>query len=141
MEYLRLLYELPAIVSGTTILAYMSPWKIAHRFMPLIMFLMALLVLQVPEFISLAMCLAIPAAYLQAKLGIDLHSHDPLKIKLPAVRKPKFELRQFVTKAYPSPDEQDAEPEEAPEEDEAPPEHEDNEQVTAVKKYVPSLLD
>lgn len=141
MEYLRLLYELPAIVSGTTILAYLSPWKIAHRFMPLIMFLMALTVLNVPEMFSLALCLAIPAAWLQAQLGIELHSHDPLRVTLPKLRKPKIEIRKFVTRAYPDPSQEDPEPEHDADDPEAPPEHEPPAQVTAVKKFVPSLLD
>lgn len=137
MEYLRLLYELPAIVSGTTILAYLSPWKIEHRFMPAIMFLVALVVLQLPEFIAMSLCLTIPAAWLQAKLGIELHGHEPLKVTLPAIRKPKVEIKKFVTRAYPDPDAKDEEDE--PEDADTPPEHEAGETITDVPKFVPSL--
>lgn len=140
MEYLRLLYELPAIVAGTTIVAYMSPWKFQARFLPLVMFIVGLLVLTMPQLIDMALCLTIPAAWLmQRVLGISVDGHDPLKIKLPVIRAPKFELRQFATKAYARPDDPD-EAEDVPDDVDEPPEQEESSQVSTVPSYVPSLL-
>ena len=140
MEYLRLLYELPAIIAGTTIVAYMSPWKFQARFLPLVMFIVGLFVLTMPQLIDMALCLTIPAAWLmQRVLGISVDGHDPLKIRLPKVpdrwKKP-LPIQQFVTKAYPSPDS----PAEDDADEEIPPEPEESSQVSAVPSYVPSLL-
>lgn len=137
MEYLRLLYELPGVVAGTTILAYVSPWKIAPRFVPLLMFLVAMLVLRLPEWVSMSLCLTIPAAWLQSRLGIELHGHEPVKITVPKLRKPKVELRKFVTRAYPDPSKETEAP--AAEEDAPVPEHDPGQTVTTVPRYVPAL--
>lgn len=143
MEYLHLIWQLPAIVAGTTMLAYVSPWKIQPRFMPLLMFIIGMIVLTCPAFVSLALGLTIPAAYLQSKLGIDLHSHEPLKITLPQIRKPQVLLREFAARAYPSPADEAAgqDTSEVVEEHdpEDPPKHEPGSNVTVVPNYVPPL--
>lgn len=146
MEYLRLLYELPAIVAGTTILAYLSPVKIAHRFTPLLMFIVGLVVLQLPEFIDMALCLTIPAAWLLGQFSIDLHGHEPLKVSVKLPKLPnRIPIRQFVTRAYPDPAAETGEPDD---EDESPTERgevpvvksqEPPELVTEVQKFVPPL--
>lgn len=144
MNYLQLIFELPALVSATVMIAYLLPVKFEPRFAPLLMFIVGLLVLNMPETIDMALCLALPAAWLQRLLGIDLHGHEPLNVG-PAVekarsaavaardrvRKPKpVELVEFATRAYPSPD-AEAEPEA---EDPEPPV-----QAGTVKSFVPPL--
>ena len=141
MEYLRLLYELPAIVAGTTIVAYMSPWKFQARLLPLVMFIVGLLVLLMPQLIDMALCLTIPAAWLMQRiLGIEVDNHEPLRVKLPTIRAPKFELRQFATRAFPNPLDDDADAPEDVEDVDDPPEREESSQVSTVPSYVPSLL-
>ena len=142
MEYFHLIWQLPAIVAGTTMLAYLSPWKIQPRFMPLLMFIIGMIVLTCPPFVSLALGLTIPAAYLQNKLGIELHGHEPLNItlpKLPAKIRERFEkplpIQPYAGKAYPNP----AEEPEAGEHEDEPPEQEPGDTVTDVPKYVPPL--
>ena len=140
MEYLRLLYELPAIVAGTTIIAYMSPWKFQTRFLPLVMFLVGLLVLRVPELLDLALALTIPAAWLQERvLGISVDGHEPLKVPVRALKLPKrIQLRNFATRAYPDPNtEVPQEPQETS--DDPQPAPEPGAAVTDVPKWVPRL--
>lgn len=129
MPYLRLLYELPAVVSGTTMIAYLLPFRFAPRFGPLLMFLVSLAVLAVPENVSLALALMIPAAWLQNVLGIDMHGHDPLVLRLPKIRLRRPVITEYADKAYPDPG--DSVQEEAPRE---------AAQETRIRKFVPSLL-
>lgn len=148
MNYYHLIYQLPAILAGTTIAAYLSPVKLPPRFAPLLMFLVGLIVLAVPEVVSMALALTVPAAWLQTIFKIDLHSHEPLKVTIPKVklRKPKFELRNFITKAYPNPDAPVTEP--ADDADEEPLSERGEvpivksgagATVSTVPRYVPSL--
>jgi hypothetical protein len=117
MTWLHLLYQLPAIVAGTTLVSYMSPVKIAHRALPLIMFLVSLIVLALPVFPDLAMALTLPAAWLANFLGISLTGHEPVNVG-PAVEKARagvqaarerirpakpVEVTPFVDRAYPAP--------------------------------------
>lgn len=141
-HYLRLIYQLPAIVSGATMVAYLLPVKLPRRFAPLLLFITSLLILLLPEIIDMALALTLPAAWLQDKLGIDLHSHEPLRITMPKIRLPKkIPIQQFVTRAYPHPDDtvpvqegtgQDEDPGE-------PPALEASQTVSTVKSFVPPL--
>lgn len=152
MEYLRLLYELPAIVAGTTMLSYLSPWKVQARFIPLLMFIVGLLVLTMPVVVSLALGLTIPAAWLQKQLGIVTEGHEPLNVgpvtaKVKGVvqkirdryGKPELIIKKFVEHAYPSPDDETAGQDTSEVVDDEPPEHEPGETVTDIPKFVPSL--
>lgn len=103
MNYLHLIYQLPAVVAGTVTVAYVLPWKLAPRFAPLLMFAVALAVMRIPAWVCLALALTIPAAWLSGKLGIDLHSHEPLKIRLPQLRMTRMPLTEFAERAYPDP--------------------------------------
>jgi hypothetical protein len=141
MEYLRLLYELPAIVSGCTMLAYLLPVKFEIRFAPLLMFVVALLVLWMPEFVDLALCLTIPATYFQENiLGIKMDGHEPLKLTVPKVKLPKrakpVPIQEFATQAYPDPA---AEPEDDEHSDDDPPKLEPPTVISTVKSFVPPL--
>lgn len=134
MEYFRLLYELPAVVAASTMLAFLSPWQFRSRFAPLIMFLAGLLVLMLPEFIDMALCITIPAAWLQSKLGIDMHGHEPLKLSLPVIRLKRAQVKQFVTSAFTDPDRTDTG-------DDMPlePEPERNCTASTVQSFVPPI--
>lgn len=141
MNYYHLFFQIPALVSGVTMVAYLLPVRFEPRFAPLLMFVIALLVLVMPVTIDMALCLALPAAWLQKFLGIDLHGNEPLNIG-PAVegakkaaqaardrvrkRKP-VEAIEYATKAFPSPD------------DVSEPDPEPPEQVSTVRSFVPAL--
>lgn len=135
MEYLKLLYELPAVLGGTLILAYASPWKLNLRHAPLMMFLVGLLVQFLPGFIDIALALVIPAGWLQAFLGIELAAHAPLKVTVPKLPR-KVQLQEFATRAYPNPDDDSPE---RPDDEETPPEPEESPQVNTVRSFVPKL--
>lgn len=139
-HYLRLIYQLPAIIAGTTMVAYLLPVKVPPRFAPLLLFITGLIVLMLPEFIDMALALTIPVAWIQSKLGIDLHSHEPLKITVPKIRLPKkLQIQQFVTQAYPDPEAEPAAQEAGEHEDAPPPELEPGDTVSTVPSFVPRL--
>lgn len=110
MIYLHLVYQLPAVAAGTVTVAYLLPWRLAPRFAPLLMFAVALAVLRLPAWIDLALALTIPAAWLTGRLGIDLHSHEPLRVRLPELRLTKPPVQEYASKAYPDPAENPAGP-------------------------------
>lgn len=134
MEYLRLLYELPAITAGTTIVAYVSPWAFRSRFIPLVMFAVALVVLSIPQFADMALALTIPAAWVQEKLlGITIEGHEPLRVKLPVRRLRTLPVEQFVTSAFPGPGSDD------PGGGTVPQELEPSGTSSSVKSFVPPI--
>lgn len=144
MDYLHLLYELPAIVSGTTMLAYLWPRKITPHFVPLLTFIVALIVLALPGYIDIALALVLPVALLHAWLGVSLTGHDPIKApSLKEIRekiKPaKFELRQFVTRAYMPGGVPAKTPDDEPVVEDSAVSQEVPEQKTATKSYIPEL--
>jgi hypothetical protein len=110
MDYVDLAWQLPAIVSGTTIVAYLWPRKMLPHFAPFLTFLVALVVLALPAYPDLALALVLPVAIIHKVVGVSLTGHDPVPVKLPTVkqvrekiRPPKFQLKNFVTRAYPDP--------------------------------------
>jgi hypothetical protein len=103
MDWVHLIYELPAVAAGTVLLAYLLPWKLQPRFAPLLLFCVALAVMKLPPWIDLALAMTIPAAYLLGKLGVDLHSHEPLRIKLTGLKPLRVPLQEFAKRAYPDP--------------------------------------
>lgn len=138
-HYLHLIYQLPAIVAGATLVAYLLPVKLPPRFAPLLLFIVGLLVMVLPWSVDIALALTIPAAWLQARLGIDLHSHEPLKLTVPKIRLPrKIPIRQFVTQAYPNPEDEDGATD-TEHEDTPPPDPEPGSTVSTVPQYVPRL--
>lgn len=144
-RYLHLLFQLPAIVAGTTMVSYLSPVKIPPRAMPLVMFLIGLIVLILPATPDLALALTLPAAWLSNYLGISFHSHEPLKVTLPEkLRLPKkITIQRFAAHAYPSPDDEAAGQEiveDAGEHEDAPPTaHEAGTTVSTVKPFVQAI--
>lgn len=138
--YLRLLYELPAVLGGTTMLAYLSPVKFDVRFSPLLMFVVGLLVQLLPPVVGIALAMALAAAWLQFVLGISLTEHEPLKVQVKLPKLPRqVPIRQFVTRAYPDPAAEPEDPNEIVIEEDEVPSHEPPEGTTVVPKYVPSL--
>lgn len=138
MIYLHLLYELPAVLSGTLLIAYLSPWKVSPRVIPLLMFLMALLVLGLPQIIGLALCLTLLAGYFADKLGMSFTGHEPVSLTLPKVslRRPRIVVKDFVKAAYPDPETVADQEEDDPDE---PPQPEPGDQVSTVPSYVPKI--
>jgi hypothetical protein len=105
MDYWHLLYELPAIVSGTVMFAYLWPRRITPHFVPLVTFIFALIVMVLPVLPVLALALTLPVGMIQKFVGLSMTEHDPLELPSLAevrekIRPAKFELRQFVTRAY-----------------------------------------
>jgi hypothetical protein len=105
MDYFNLIYQLPAIVSGTALVAYLWPRRITPHFIPLLTFVVALIVLALPVFPAVALALCLPVGIIHKLIGVSLTGHDPLELpSLAEVREkiqpPKFELRQFVTRGY-----------------------------------------
>lgn len=142
MDYYHLIYELPAIVSGTTMLAYLWPRKITPHFVPLLTFIVALIVMVLPVLPVVALALVLPVAMLHKWLNVSLTGHEPIEVPSlkeirEKIRPAKFELRQFVTRAY-TPDgvpggDVEAEVKDSPVSEEEPA------QQTAVKSFVPEL--
>lgn len=123
--YWRLLFEIPAILSGTVMVAYLWPKRITPHFVPALMFLVALVVLALPAYIDLALAVIPLVAKIQQYLGIDLTNHEPVKVPdLTNVRNrlrlSKATLQTFVTRAYPAPGTEAPEP--VPEPEPEPPE-------------------
>ena len=108
MDYYHLIYQVPAIVSGTTMLAYLYPRRVLPHFIPLLTFLVSLGVLVMPVLPAVALAVTPLVALFHQVLGLNLTAHEVLEVpKASAVRakirRPKVTLRQFVTRAYPAP--------------------------------------
>lgn len=137
-RYLELIYQLPAIVAGTTLVSYLSPVKIVPRLMPLIMFVVALIVLALPAYPDLALAMTLPAAWLSHYLGISFHDHEPLGV--PKIRLPKrIEIQKFAAQAFPNPDDETAGQGDDEEDDAPPPDLEPGGTVSTVRSFVPKL--
>lgn len=135
MNYLKLIYEMPAVAAATTMIAYALPFRVTPRFVPALIFFVSMLVILLPVPVALALAMVIPAAWLLGILGVDLHGHDPLKIRLPKIRLPKtVPLQEFVTRAYPDPSE-DGMPPEGDSEDEP----QASQTVRVAKSFIPRL--
>ena len=156
MDYLKLVFDLPAIVAGATILAYSLPVKLPPRCAPLLLFLTGILIWFLPAFIVFPLALTLPAAYLMKLLGIDMHSHDAadyskaVELTKTGARKARDRIKppvtqEYVTHGYPQVDAPVVDEDIPPEN---PGEHEDPEPplkleagatVTDTPKFVPRL--
>lgn len=152
IDYWHLLFQIPALFTGATFLAFLSPWKVTPRLQMVIYIVSALIVLALPVYPALALALVGPVAFLHKLFGVSLTSvDDPVKLPVEKtvkvaksvagyVRKPKAApVTQFLTRAYPNPaDGEETEPEVAPEE--APVPKEQPAFVSNVRKFVPDLV-
>lgn len=116
MIALHLLYELPGALSAALILSRVSPWRVTQRMVPVLLFASALLVLALPQFIGLALCLVLAGGVVASWLGMEFAGQDPVAVKVPSIprlRRPKIKVTEFAGKAYPDPGavEDDADPE------------------------------
>lgn len=162
MPYVRLLLDLLAIVGGSSILAFLSPWQVTARVIPLLIFVTAMIVMVLPTLPLVALAMMLPTALIQKLLGIKLTGHEPLDV-VPAIEKAKSaaesarerfgkskpaEVTQFVTRAFPHPDQPDeaeladdeaAVDDDAPEDEPAPsPVDQARERLTAITRGKPS---
>lgn len=136
MEYLKLLYELPAIMAGVTVVCNLAPVTVDKRLIPALVFAMALVVLQVPEYVDLSLALTLPAGMLLAFIGIRLTEHEPIKYHVPKHRKRKAPDQTFADRPYERPG---TETEPQDDEEEIPPEQEAGETLSVVRSFVPKL--
>jgi hypothetical protein len=93
VNWYHLIYIVPAIFSGTTMLGYLSPVKVSARFLPLLTFLVALLAIVLPMKIH-------------RFFRIDLTAHQPVSVTQ-ALRIGKGlqdGITEFAAKAYPRPE-------------------------------------
>lgn len=139
MDYYNLLYVIPAAAMLGTIVAHASPVEIKAQFNALLIFLCAVVCFYMPERIDLALAVCFPAMWINRFFGARWQGHEP--VKYPDVRKvvkyirlpKKAEVKEFLTKSYPAPDEE-PDPDPDPE-----PEIEEPVVATKVRKYVPEL--
>lgn len=129
MNLLHVLAVLLALVGVVPAITLASPVKVVHRAVPAIMVCVSLALWFVPTGIDVALACVPVAAWISARLGIEHAGHEPAsyskavelarkttqaardRIKPPA----PVEIRQFVDRAYPNPDDEAADaPEPAP---------------------------
>lgn len=121
MNVCHVLAVLFALIAGTPALTLLSPVRIAQRVVPAVMIAVALGLWFLPTGIVTAIALVPVAAWISARLGIQHAENEPANVA-PAVElakrtaqaartavqkqlsKPDPEVRQFVARAYPSPD-------------------------------------
>jgi hypothetical protein len=121
VNYLHIVAVLLGLVGVVPALTLASPVKVAHRAIPTTMIFVALVLWFLPTGIDLALACVPVAAWISARLGIDHAGHEPANYD-PAVRTVKgvaqaarervrpskpIEIRQFVDRAYPNPDDKD----------------------------------
>jgi hypothetical protein len=76
MHRMNLLYDVPAIVSGTAMVAYLWPRKILPHVVPLLTFI----VLALPVFPDVALALVLPVAIIHKLFSISLTEHELLAL-------------------------------------------------------------
>jgi hypothetical protein len=121
MNVCHVLAVLFALIAGTPALTLLSPVRVAQRVVPALMIAVALGLWFLPTGIVTAIALVPVAAWISARLGIQHAENEPVNVA-PAVElaknaaqaartavqkrlsKPDPEVRQFVARAYPSPD-------------------------------------
>lgn len=134
-DYWHLIYEIPAIISAATIVTDILPFSLDRRYVALLVFLVSLVVLNLPAIVSLALGLVLVVSVINKYLGVSFSAKEPvvipfgkyrtaiMKVRLPK----KTEVREFLTRAYPT----GTVTEEAV--------IDDSEQLTVVRKFVPDL--
>ncbi len=132
MEYWHLIYEVPAIISAATIVTDILPFSLDRRYVALLVFVVSLIVLNLPAIVSLALGLVLLVSVINKYLGVSFSAKEPVRIPFGKYRttitaffRESFSgwrvntvPTEFLTRAY--------EPEEP-------------EQLTVVKKFVPDL--
>lgn len=105
MNWYHLLYIVPAIFSGSTLLSYLSPVKVSARLVPLLTFITALIALALPVSIDIALAVVPAVAVLHRFFGVSLSGHAPLSVtNLFRMGKGlQTEITEFAAKAYPRP--------------------------------------
>lgn len=88
MNVVHIIAVLLAIVGAVPALTLLSPWKVAHRAIPLIMILTSLVLWFVPTGIAIAMACVPVAAWISARLGIEHAGHEAADYG-PAIQKTK----------------------------------------------------
>jgi hypothetical protein len=148
MDWLHLIYQVPAVFTGSVLVSRCLPFKLNARYGTLLTFLVALVVLLMPVLPDMALALIWPVDILHRFHGVSLAGQDPVKVPgVAQVRKrlkpPTFDIKKYATRAYVRPGEEQPEsPDDVPESpDDAPGEEETEapEQVQAVKSYIPEL--
>lgn len=109
MDWYHLLYAVPAIFSGSTLLSYLSPVKISARLVPLLTLLTALAVLAMPLSIDIALAIVPAVAVLHRFFGVSLSAHEPVSVTrlFRIAKEAQTEITQFAARAYPRPGEEE----------------------------------
>jgi hypothetical protein len=114
VNYLDLIYQIPAAVTASTAIAYALPFSLPARFNPVLLFLCALMVLSLTVKIDIALAICGPISLIHNYLGVRLQGHEPVKIPWRRSlayaqefrdRMKKTEVREFLSHPYPDPEE------------------------------------
>jgi hypothetical protein len=126
MDYWHLIFQIPAIISAATIVTDVLPFSLDRRYVALLVFLAALVVLNLPLTITVALALVLGVSVANKYLGISFSAKEPVTIPFGKYRTAitdqvrklrKTPVREYIEHAY--------EPE--------------PEQSTIVRKFVPDL--
>lgn len=82
MNLLPLLWQVPAIFTAVPLVHRMLPFKLAARAIPLFYTIMSLLVMAVPDRLSLALAAAGLVSYIHNRMGLRLAEDGPPDMKL-----------------------------------------------------------
>lgn len=112
MDYLELIYLIPAAVAASVMFVNVLPFSVDKKLNPWIMFAAAMLVLFLPQWMAIALAMTIPMGLIYGWTGIRLQGHEPVRVPVQEVRatiaklRPpkKTEVQAFLTKEYPDPD-------------------------------------
>jgi hypothetical protein len=140
VHIIAVLFALIAVVPAVTLL---SPVKVPHRVIPLLMIVVSLSLWFAPTGVAIAIGLVPIAAWISSRLGIEHAGHEPVDVTKAVelakktaqriqerIRKPEpLTVTEFATKAYPNPADEDDEPDDA-EDDEDEPDESPAEAVT-----------
>ncbi len=139
MDYWHLIFQIPAIISGATIVSDLLPFTLDRRYVALLVFLVALVVLNAPVIVSLALGLVLVSSIVSKYLGVSFSGKEPVPFgkyrtaithavqeKTAGWRK-KIDAFPYLTRAYPEGTEEMPEAEDEPV------------QATVVRKFVPDL--
>jgi hypothetical protein len=111
MEYLFILFAVAAAVAASVMIVNILPFSIDKKLNPWLMFGCALLMLNLPHMIVLALAMTIPMGLIYGWTGIRLQGHEPVRLPVEQVKGlanhikiPKRQkVSQFLTREYPDP--------------------------------------
>jgi hypothetical protein len=121
IHIIAVLFALIAVVPAVTLL---SPVKVAHRAVPMLMIVASLGLWFAPTGVAIAIGLVPIAAWISARLGIEHAGYEPVdatkvvelakktaqRIQERVKKTPPLKITEFVTNAYPNPADEDDEP-------------------------------